>query len=210
MFTKLFLSVISSLFLVACAPATGANPVAQTSGSTTSTQQLKSGCRGIEFIKEVEAAVEANPHRASITYDFEARGCLEGKIVAFSRRMPGIGQSWNTGPTGIFLDVKIEEDRGFELHYSHERDSLDWVQQQPPNLTPKQEKEWDKKVMAAWAEQDRLAEESVTRWESFVLSKSVGDMIRAECDLLRWDQPVDGSQLPETIQVHKNCDLMSD
>ena len=215
--TKLFpILFFLPLLFVACAPATGTNPDSQ--GSFV---QSSGSCDGLGYIREYEAAYEANPHRTGQTFDFEARGCLEGEITALPRMTPRrtepggnfIGE-WDVTPTGIFVEAKIDERRGFIIKYSHERDQPpEHLQSLPLNLTPEQEAEWDEKTLAFEREQDRLYEQSLVDWEKFVLEVSVGDKIQAECTLLKWGNPTKwskgilgrGATFHEGTDVHMDC-----
>ena len=208
------------LFAVACSDVNTDNIGGAVQDTVQSGGEAKqtSCCNGLATIAEVRAAGEANPHRAMLKYDTKTmRGCLEGQIVAFPKSTDTIrDQRALDDPSRISIDVKVNEERGFTLRRPRPDEPevpaiLD--EPDPHDLTEAQQADWWEKRDKAMEEYNKALDEALAQipeytaqWEAFILSKSVGDTLRAECDLFNTRRAEQYDPLGEGTSRHRNCE----
>lgn len=207
------LVIVSIVFQLACTDA----GISQAPDDSVSAQtgQSSGNCRGLDLVRERDAAFEANPYRAGIQPEYaeDTRICLEGEIIDLPTRefnpiYPGL-----EGALRVLVVAKINDDLGFILDYGNlpghtaflEEHYPMFLEPMPIDLTPEQQVEWGDKQAEIDAEWLALEVERKVAWESLIMAKSVGDTVRAECDL-GGGGISKSDYLPEGTRLFSNCE----
>ena len=206
--------LLSALVLLLACTDAGASR-AQDDSESAQAGQSSGDCPGLGLVRERDAAFEANPYRAGLQpeYGRDVRICLEGEIIDFPTKRanpnyPGLG-----GVFQILVVAKINDDMGFVLDYGYGPGHTEFLEERypmflepmPMDLTLEQQTEWDDKLAEMDAEFMALEEQSQIAWEKLIMAKSVGDRVRAECDL-GGGGISKSDYLPEGTRIFPNCE----
>lgn len=205
------------------APQTGEQPTPEVEQQT---RARFSGCDGLETMAKVSAKAETNPIRAIQNYDIKKlRGCLEGEIIGFRLRPKKVGEELpQDDPSRLTVEVLVNENRGFTISHGHPHllEEPAFVDEGMPDgvLSEAEQARWiaeHERKMEGWrelqAEEEAVRAAYEEKWPAFALSASIGDRVRAQCDLFntssmrRSSRGVNSvpTRFEDGVVLHHNC-----
>ena len=192
-------AVLVLVFTTACASASTTGPP----GQSQEAQQSTSDCRGEDFVREVQAAFEANPHRARQTYIGE-RVCVRGEVSGFpTDREVGRGTDGS-----VLIAVSVGVDPGFLIPYAHDETELNEFDRNiPDGLTDAQQ---DAKSEELHREFGRLEQEKRDGYHKWVVAFSMGDALEAECTVKTLTPTKQNPKRTPGLPMFRDCKLVGE
>ena len=193
-----FIAIAVLIVSVACAGAT-ASPGPSGGVNVPKEDREPSNCSGAETIREIRSEYAANKFRARETY-VDLRLCVRGTITAILTPLEA-----GVSAESLVVNVSVNgADARFRLILPRE-EPPDFHDSIPPGLTVEQEVNIGATRTREWEEKQQRR---VDEWREWVISKSVGDIVEADCTfkgitpLSRKDQAAPGKV------VLRDCELV--